>query len=62
MVLLHEVEVEYPDGQPIEKHQAMLLEFGKFENGQSTTAMSLTVGVAAGIGALVVTLTTVILA
>ncbi|XP_034577051.1 alpha-aminoadipic semialdehyde synthase isoform X2 [Setaria viridis] len=53
MVLLHhEVEVEYPDGRPTEKHQATLLEFGKVENGQSTTAMALTVGVAAGIGAL----------
>ena len=63
MVLLHhEVEVEYPDGQPTEKHQATLLEFGKVENGRSTTAMALTVGVPAAIGALVVNLTTIILA
>ncbi|CAD6249220.1 unnamed protein product [Miscanthus lutarioriparius] len=53
MVLLHhEVEVEYPDGQPTEKHQATLLEFGKVENGRSTTAMALTVGIPAAIGAL----------
>ncbi|KAM3224413.1 hypothetical protein ACQJBY_057662 [Aegilops geniculata] len=53
MVLLHhEVEVEYPDGRPTEKHQATLLEFGKTENGRSTTAMALTVGVPAAIGAL----------
>ncbi|XBH64966.1 alpha-aminoadipic semialdehyde synthase isoform X2 [Aegilops tauschii subsp. strangulata] len=53
MVLLHhEVEVEYPDGRPTEKHQATLLEFGKTENGRPTTAMALTVGVPAAIGAL----------
>ncbi|XBI49177.1 hypothetical protein VPH35_112783 [Triticum aestivum] len=53
MVLLHhEVEVEYPDGRPTEKHQATLMEFGKTENGRSTTAMALTVGVPAAIGAL----------
>ncbi|KAF8730179.1 hypothetical protein HU200_017151 [Digitaria exilis] len=53
MVLLHhEVEVEYPDGRPTEKHQATLLEFGKVENGRSTTAMALTVGVPVAIGAL----------
>jgi alpha-aminoadipic semialdehyde synthase len=53
MVLLHhEVEVEYPDARPTEKHQATLLEFGKTENGRSTTAMALTVGVPAAIGAL----------
>ena len=54
MVLLHhEVEVEYPDGRPTEKHQATLLEFGKVENGRPTTAMALTVGIPAAIGALV---------
>ncbi|CAM0943629.1 unnamed protein product [Alopecurus aequalis] len=53
MVLLHhEVEVEYPDGRPTEKHQATLLEFGKSKNDRSTTAMALTVGVPAAIGAL----------
>ena len=62
MVLLHdEVEAEYLDERPTEKHQATLLEFGKVENGRSTTAMALTVGVPAAIGALVVTLTPVIL-
>jgi alpha-aminoadipic semialdehyde synthase len=62
MVLLHhEVEVEYPDGQPNEKHQATLLEFGKVENGRSTTAMALTVGIPAAIGALVANLTTILL-
>uniref|UniRef100_A0A0E0K614 Saccharopine dehydrogenase (NAD(+), L-glutamate-forming) n=1 Tax=Oryza punctata TaxID=4537 RepID=A0A0E0K614_ORYPU len=54
MVLLHhEVEVEYPDGRPSEKHQATLLEFGKVENGRPTTAMALTVGIPAAIGALI---------
>lgn len=58
MVLLHhEVEVEYADGRPAEKHQATLLEFGKVENGRSTTAMALTVGIPAAIGALVRSLT-----
>ncbi|XP_078157714.1 lysine-ketoglutarate reductase/saccharopine dehydrogenase bifunctional enzyme isoform X2 [Carex rostrata] len=53
MVLLHhEVEVEFPDSQQTEKHRATLLEFGKIENGKSTTAMALTVGVPAAIGAL----------
>ncbi|PWZ20734.1 hypothetical protein Zm00014a_027220 [Zea mays] len=62
MVLLHhEVQVEYPDGQPTEKHQATLLEFGKVENGRSTTAMALTVGIPAAIGALVANLTTILL-
>lgn len=54
MVLLHhEVEVEFPDSQQTEKHRATLLEFGKIKNGKSTTAMALTVGVPAAIGALV---------
>lgn len=53
MVLLHhEVEVEYSDGRPTEKHQATLLEFGTVENDRSTTAMALTVGLPAAIGAL----------
>uniref|UniRef100_A0A0A9DEN2 Lkrsdh1 n=1 Tax=Arundo donax TaxID=35708 RepID=A0A0A9DEN2_ARUDO len=53
MVLLHhEVEVEYSDGRPTEKHQATLLEFGKVENGRPNTAMALTVGIPAAIGAL----------
>ena len=55
MVLLHhEVEVEFPDGRPVEKHRATLLEFGKTKNGKTTTAMAFTVGIPAAIGALVV--------
>jgi alpha-aminoadipic semialdehyde synthase len=53
MVLLHhEVEVEFPDGRPAENHRATLLEFGRTENGKSTTAMAFTVGIPAAIGAL----------
>ncbi|MED6110949.1 hypothetical protein PIB30_047757 [Stylosanthes scabra] len=52
MVLLyHEVEVEYPDGQT-EKHRATLLEFGKSVNGKTASAMALTVGIPVAIGAL----------
>lgn len=54
MVLLHhEVEIEYPDSQITEKHRATLLEFGKTLNGKTTTAMALTVGIPAAVGALV---------
>jgi alpha-aminoadipic semialdehyde synthase len=53
MVLLyHEIEVEFPDTKQTEKHRATLLEFGTTKNGKSTTAMALTVGVPAAIGAL----------
>ncbi|XP_056692551.1 alpha-aminoadipic semialdehyde synthase isoform X2 [Spinacia oleracea] len=53
MVLLyHEIEVEFPKSQKIEKHQATLLEFGKTEKGRTTSAMALTVGIPAAIGAL----------
>lgn len=53
MVLLHhEIQVEYPDDRPTENHKATLLEFGKTENGKTTTAMALTVGVTAAVGAL----------
>ncbi|OVA02128.1 Saccharopine dehydrogenase / Homospermidine synthase [Macleaya cordata] len=53
MVLLHhEVEVEFPDGRPTENHQATLLEFGRTNNGKTTTAMAITVGIPAAIGAL----------
>lgn len=53
MVLLHhEVEVEYPESQHEENHRATLLEFGRIENGKTTTAMALTVGIPAAIGAL----------
>ncbi|KAJ4792712.1 Lysine ketoglutarate reductase/saccharopine dehydrogenase [Rhynchospora pubera] len=53
MVLLHhEVELEFPNDGLTEKHLATLLEFGKIENRKSTSAMALTVGVPAAIGAL----------
>ncbi|XP_072952758.1 alpha-aminoadipic semialdehyde synthase isoform X1 [Typha angustifolia] len=53
MVLLHhEVEVEFPDGRPTENHRATLLEFGRTEDGKATTAMALTVGIPAAVGAL----------
>ncbi|KAL8492642.1 hypothetical protein ACS0TY_024003 [Phlomoides rotata] len=54
MVLLHhEVEVDFPNGQPSEHHRATLLEFGRTEGVRSYTAMALTVGIPAAIGALV---------
>lgn len=54
MVLLHhEVEVDFPDDQHTEKHIATLLEFGRTKNGKTITAMALTVGIPAAIGALV---------
>lgn len=57
MVLLHhEVEIEYPDSQKTEKHRATLLEFGKTVNGNTTTAMALTVGIPAAVGALVLSI------
>ncbi|CAL1408934.1 unnamed protein product [Linum trigynum] len=53
MVLLHhELEVEFPDGQPAESHRGTLLEFGSTNDGRTTTAMALTVGVPVAIGAL----------
>ncbi|KAL6976806.1 1-piperideine-2-carboxylate,1-pyrroline-2-carboxylate reductase [Sarracenia purpurea var. burkii] len=53
MVLLHnEVEVDFPDGRPAEKHTATLLDFGKSMNGKTTSAMAFTVGIPAAIGAL----------
>ncbi|XP_058108760.1 alpha-aminoadipic semialdehyde synthase [Magnolia sinica] len=53
MVLLHhEVEVEFPDGRPTENHLATLLEFGRTKDRKTTTAMGLTVGIPAAIGAL----------
>lgn len=53
MVLLyHEIEVEFPESQKIEKHQATILEFGKTQKGRTTSAMALTVGIPAAIGAL----------
>ncbi|XP_058106647.1 alpha-aminoadipic semialdehyde synthase-like [Magnolia sinica] len=54
MVLLHhEVEVEFPDGRPMENHYATLLEFGRTKDRKTTIAMGLTVGIPAAIGALV---------
>jgi alpha-aminoadipic semialdehyde synthase len=52
LILHHEVEVDFPDGLS-ENHRATLLEFGRTKNGKTITAMALTVGVPAGIGALV---------
>ncbi|KAL7096184.1 hypothetical protein ACP275_10G067200 [Erythranthe tilingii] len=53
MVLLHhEVEVEFPNGQPNENHRATLLEFGRIDGERQYTAMALTVGIPAAIGAL----------
>lgn len=53
MVLLHhEIQVEFSDSRPMETHKATLLEFGKTENGKSTSAMALTVGIPAAIGTL----------
>ncbi|KAL0308366.1 UNVERIFIED_CONTAM: Alpha-aminoadipic semialdehyde synthase [Sesamum radiatum] len=53
MVFLHhEVEVEFPNGQPTDNHRATLLEFGRTQGERSYTAMALTVGIPAAIGAL----------
>ncbi|XP_073140390.1 alpha-aminoadipic semialdehyde synthase isoform X2 [Henckelia pumila] len=57
MVLLHhEVEVDFPNGLPSENHRATLLEFGRTseEKEKSYTAMALTVGIPAAIGALLI--------
>ncbi|KAL1547882.1 alpha-aminoadipic semialdehyde synthase [Salvia divinorum] len=51
-LLHHEVEVEFPNGQPSEHRGATLLEFGRTEGTRSYTAMALTVGIPAAIGAL----------
>ena len=52
--LYHEMEIEYPDSQITEKRRAALVEFGKIIDGKTTTAMSLTVGIPAAVGALVI--------
>ncbi|KAL0558596.1 hypothetical protein IC582_003173 [Cucumis melo] len=53
MVLLHhEIQVATPDDQQTECRKATLLEFGTTMNGKSTSAMALTVGIPAAIGAL----------
>lgn len=58
MVLLHhEIQVALPDGQHTECRKATLLEFGRTTNGKTTSAMALTVGIPAAIGALVTTYT-----
>lgn len=50
MVLLHhEIEIDFQDGKPAKSHRATLLEFGR----TTTTAMALTVGIPAAVGALV---------
>ncbi|GMN42705.1 hypothetical protein TIFTF001_011913 [Ficus carica] len=55
MVLMHhEVVVDFPDDQQTERHTGTLLEFGKTKNGKTTTAMALTVGIPAAIGALLI--------
>ncbi|XP_009618021.1 alpha-aminoadipic semialdehyde synthase isoform X1 [Nicotiana tomentosiformis] len=52
MVLLHhEVVVDYPDGHA-ETHRSTLLEMGRTANGKTNMAMSLTVGIPAATGAL----------
>lgn len=54
MVLLHhEIEVDFPDSKNTEKHTATLVEIGK-SNGKMRTAMALTVGIPAAIGALLI--------
>ena len=55
MVLLHhEVEAVFPEeDQHTEKHIGTLLEFGRIKNGKTATAMALTVGIPAAVGALV---------
>ncbi|KAL9268662.1 Alpha-aminoadipic semialdehyde synthase-like protein [Drosera capensis] len=53
MVLLHhEIQVDFPESRSTEKHVATLLEFGKTVKGRTTSAMALTVGVPAAVGAL----------
>uniref|UniRef100_M0ZQL0 Aminoadipic semialdehyde synthase n=1 Tax=Solanum tuberosum TaxID=4113 RepID=M0ZQL0_SOLTU len=52
MVLLHhEVVVDYPDDHA-EIHRSTLLAMGRTENGKTTMAMALTVGIPAATGAL----------
>ncbi|KAI4344673.1 hypothetical protein L6164_011872 [Bauhinia variegata] len=53
MVLLHhEVEIDFPESPVTEIHRATLLEFGRTLDGKTTSAMALTVGVPAAVGAL----------
>ena len=53
VILHHELEVDFPDEQKTEIHQATLLEFGRLKDGKMTSAMALTVGIPAAVGALV---------
>ncbi|KAI3754136.1 hypothetical protein L1987_53914 [Smallanthus sonchifolius] len=53
MVLLyHQVVVDFPNGRPTEHHEAILLEFGRTQNGKEISAMAITVGIPVAIGAL----------
>ncbi|WOG94156.1 hypothetical protein DCAR_0313449 [Daucus carota subsp. sativus] len=52
VILHHEVEIDFPDGQATEKQRATLLDYGRIKNGRTTTSMALTVGIPAAIGAL----------
>lgn len=56
MVLLHhEIEIDFQDGKPAKSNRATLLEFGRTaaDGKTTTTAMALTVGIPAAVGALV---------
>lgn len=54
MVLLHhQVVVDFPNSRSTENHQAILLEFGRAQNGKETSAMAFTVGIPVAIGTLV---------
>lgn len=53
VILHHEVEIDFPDGQATEKQRATLLDYGRIKDGKTTTSMALTVGIPAAIGALV---------
>ncbi|KAK1416425.1 hypothetical protein QVD17_32216 [Tagetes erecta] len=53
MVLLHhQVVVDFPNSRPTENHEAILLEFGRTQNGKETSAMAFTVGIPVAIGTL----------
>lgn len=55
MVLLHhEIEIDFPNGRPSENHRATLLELGRTNKEEKYTAMALTVGIPAAIGALLI--------
>ncbi|XP_078429524.1 lysine-ketoglutarate reductase/saccharopine dehydrogenase bifunctional enzyme isoform X4 [Wolffia australiana] len=52
VILHHDLEVEFPEEKRVESHRATLLEFGRAQDGKMTSAMALTVGIPAAIGAL----------